>query len=139
VSAKSEGLATVSWVGSVRAGPWRARAVSLNDCPADARVVAGGIVLQYPRHKLVLPHGGGPLEKRLIRRPAFAERMELMPLGLAFGAADPKRTAALCSTGWQLDNVMLDRIPPGTYTILWMGDGLIHEVPITVEPTPAGR
>jgi hypothetical protein len=129
-------LAAVTWVGAKAGERWVARPLSVNDCVVEARVQPTGVELVYPGRRVVLPVGGGTLERRQLTRPDFADRMELRPLDLAFGAEAPERTATLCRTGWGQDQVRLERLPPGRYEVVWMGSGRTEPVPLEVEASP---
>jgi hypothetical protein len=131
------GLPAVVWIGSLHEGPWRARSLSINDCPATGAPVPGGIALSYGEHRVVLPPGGGSLEDVSIEIPSFATRAELDPLALRFlspsaGAADPIPS---CREGWAGDRLLLRRLPPGRYGVRYIGPGgRMEETSVVVRP-----
>jgi hypothetical protein len=130
---RAAGLPSIVWVGALKGAAWRARPISINDCPAKASVQPSGIEIAYGE-RLLLPHGGGSLEEVALDVPPFANRLELEPLGLAFGRADPSRPQARCREGWGEGRVLIRRVPPGNYTLVWMGGGKIEEARISVKP-----
>jgi hypothetical protein len=115
------GLPAVGWLGPREEGEWSVRALSINDCPAEARGQPAGIELVYGGPAIVLPFGGGRLEDVRLTPPSFADRLEVEPLGIAFGAPRSERRAKRCSRGWGAQGVLLERLPPGSYLLLWMG------------------
>lgn len=127
------GSAGVAWIGSLQGGRWRARGISINDCPAQVRVQPVGVEVEYAKRRVLLPHGGGPLKRVSVERPSFADRVEVQPLGLAFGAAEGGRGTVHCSAGWDEAALVLERMPPGEYTLLWMGDGRVDEAALIVD------
>ena len=127
---------SVVWIGGRGGRPWRVRGLSINDCPATGSLHTTGIEITYANKRVLLPHGGGSLERRQLTRPSFAERMELIPFGLAFGKPIPGREAKLCPSGWNNDQIRIERIPPGSYKIRWMGGDRVDEVPFDVEASP---
>jgi hypothetical protein len=128
------GLPAVVWIGALNGDSWRARSLSINDCPASAKPQAGGIALAYGEHKVVLPPGGGALEDVAVEIPPFATRAELDPLALRFlspsaGATDPSPS---CREGWAGDRLVLRRLPPGRYVVRFSGAGRTDETSIVV-------
>jgi hypothetical protein len=120
VQTSARGLTQVVWIGSVDKGPYFARPLSVNDCAARVRVTPDGLTLRYGERQVGLPHGGGSLFDVSLTRPPDAERLEIEPLHLAFGARGPGR-ALRCSTGWWGGHVVLRSLPEGTYTLRWVG------------------
>jgi len=133
------GAPSVAWIGALGGGRWRARGVSVNDCPANARVQPTGVELMYGDRRVQLPHGGGPLETIRLTPPSFATRLEVEPLGLAFGAPEQDRSAVACSAGWAQGTVVLERMPPGKYTLQWLGDGRVDSAPLVVRESVPNR
>ncbi|MBI2377618.1 MAG: serine/threonine protein kinase [Deltaproteobacteria bacterium] len=121
VSSTSNTSAKVGWIGTVRGSPWRVRPLSVNDCSASVKPGQGSIELTYPEKTLVLPEGGGALRTISFERPAFAQRLELKTLGLAFGRDDPARPGELCGRGFVKDRVVISRLPPGDFAFVWVG------------------
>jgi serine/threonine protein kinase len=121
IEATRRGLTRVSWIGALDGAPVSLRALSVNDCAAAVRVGPEGVVLTYGRHEVELPHGGGMLGDVSIERPGFATRLEVEPLGLAFGKRSATSTASQCSTGWWGGQVVLRSLPVGRYTLWWSG------------------
>jgi hypothetical protein len=122
----------VTWIGALQSAPWRERALSINDCPAQARLQPSGIEIAYGEHRLVLPQGGGLLEDQVLEPPGFANRLEIEKLGLAFGATEPGRELVQCPEGWSEGRVLIRHVPPGRYGLLWMGGGRTEQATLTV-------
>lgn len=152
VYSAAPGLTAVGWVGSIRGRPPRARALSINDCPAELRVEASGVAIRYGGEELMMTHGGSTLKDLTLEPPAFAERLELEPLGLSFGKKEEGAAMVHCRTGWWGKRVVLRRMPLGRYTLRWIGEGAsqtatllvtteandgpkAEEAPKSVEPT----
>jgi serine/threonine-protein kinase len=130
------GLPAVVWIGSLHEDAWRARSLSINDCPATAADEPSGISLAYSQHKVLLPPGGGALDDVALEIPSFATRAEIDPLGLRFlspsaGAADPSPS---CREGWAGDRLVVRRLPPGRYTVRFVGAGRTEETGVVVRP-----
>ena len=124
VQTHASSLPAVAWVGSANGSPMFARSLSVNDCRATLRVGTGDIGLRYGRDEVRLPLGGGVLVDVALERPAFADRLELEPLGLSFGAEDRARPQRHCGTGWWGRQVVLRRLPPGRYALRWSGSAM---------------
>lgn len=124
----------VTWVGSVESGPWYGRAISVNDCPAEFAVHPSGLGIRYAGPEVMLPHGGGRLLDISLSPPAFADRIEVEPLGLALGRADVDRGAKHCQVGWWGKRVVLRRLPLGKYTLSWSGGGVSQTASLHVTP-----
>ena len=135
IFSKSRRTPSVAFVGGPSGKKWRAFAASINDCSAAATVESNGLAVTYPGKKIVLPWGT-QLRALRLRRPAFAKSMSLQPLGLSWGAEGGAGAPANCQSGWTEKTVNLVRIPAGTYTVVWAGDGVTEEEIIVVgDPT----
>jgi len=130
---RRSGLAAVSFVGGGVEGGWIPRPLSINDCPAEARAQPAGIELIYGPQRIVVSYNGN-LGSVSLPRPAFAERAELEPLHLSFGAAYPDRSGVACPSGLSTGALKLDRIPPGKYIVTWLGAGRTEAHDLTVPP-----
>jgi serine/threonine protein kinase len=139
VETSARGLTQVVWIGSLDGGRYFARPLSVNDCAARVEVTHSGIRLRYARHVIDLPHGGGSLHDVSLSRPAFAQRMEIEPLGLAFGQRGdrPENEAVRCGIGWWGGHVVLRSLPEGRYTLRWIGLGKTETTSLEVGPKAA--
>jgi len=120
VRARAAALTSVSWIGKVGGGPWRARGLSVNDCRARVKNTGDGLVLSYGKYQQRLPVGGGVLYDVAIPAPAGATRLEVAPLGLVLGADAKAGAGVVCKSGWWGKQVVLRRLPPGQYTLRWV-------------------
>lgn len=136
-TSRRTGTPAVTWAGGVGSAPWRVRALSINDCPAAARAQPAGVEVDYGRHRVVLPYLG-PLLATTLAPPAFADRLEIEPLGIALGTERADRSAKRCASGWGIDGVRLERVPPGTYSLVWMGADRQKTDTLTL-PSPTAR
>ena len=132
VESESDTLASVAWFGPGEDGAWRARPISVNDCPAKVRVDGAGTGLRYGGEEIMLPAGGGVLRDVSLEPPEGARRLEVEPLGLAVGDQDPRSGAVQCKTGWWGKRVVLRRLPMGRYTLRWIGDGVSQTATLLV-------
>lgn len=132
VETDKRGVPKVLWIGSIANEPAHVRALSVNDCAAEARVEDRGVVLSYGKEELVVPYGGASLKDVSLDRPEFADRVELEPLGLAFGKKDEARPARACSVGWWGKQVVLRGLPEGAYSLRWSGPGQETSVQLVV-------
>ncbi|MBK6685440.1 MAG: serine/threonine protein kinase [Deltaproteobacteria bacterium] len=136
VYSTAPGLTAVGWVGSIRGRPHRARALSINDCPAELRVEASGVAIRYGGEELMMTHGGSTLKDLTLEPPAFADRLELEPLGLSFGKKEEGSAMVHCRTGWWGKRVVLRRLPLGRYTLRWVGEGASQTATLLVTTEP---
>ena len=67
---------------------------------------------------------GGQLRDVSLSPPDFARRLEVEPLGLAVGLKHSERPGLHCEVGWWGKRVVLRRLPPGRYTLNWLGEGV---------------
>lgn len=119
-----DGGPAVVWVTEGERG-LLARGLSVNDCPASAQIDPLGIEIRYGGGGVRLPHGGGRLTDVVLSAPSGATRLELRPLGIAFGALRAGSEATRCPTGWEPDaRVLIRRLPVGSYILDWSGPGL---------------
>lgn len=141
VYSTAPGLTAVAWAGAIRGRPPRARSLSVNDCPAQLRVEASGVAIRYGSEELMITHGGSTLKDMTLEPPAFADRLEVEPLGVSFGKKDEGSSLVHCRTGWWGKRVVLRRLPLGRYTLRWIGEGASQTATlmVTTEPTPAGE
>ena len=75
---------------------------------------------------------GSQLRDLRLRRPLFANSMSLVPLGLSWKSNNAARKSMDCQSGWTEKTVNLVRVPAGTYTVIWKGDGVTEEEIIKV-------
>ena len=111
------------------------RGLSVNDCPASAVAKESGIELTYGTTRVMLPAGGGVLERVTLSRPPFARRMELVELGLVFRRPTSEKmevSVVHCSRGWGGDAVRLENVPAGKYTVRWTGKKRVLKRRVTV-------
>ena len=131
IFSKSRRTPSVSFVGGLTGQKWRAFAASVNDCPATADIKLNGLELTYPDQKVLIEWGSQLRDLRL-RRPLFANSMSLVPLGLSWKSNNAARKSMDCQSGWTEKTVNLVRVPAGTYTVIWKGDGVTEEEIIKV-------
>lgn len=124
VTNEARGLRQVVWIGALDGGPWFARSLSVNDCGATGEATPTGVKLHYRDQTIDLPLGGGTLLDVSLERPAFATRLEIAPLGLAFGQKDDSSAALWCAAGWWGRQVVLRSLPEGRYSLTWVGPGV---------------
>ncbi|MFO0722876.1 MAG: serine/threonine-protein kinase [Myxococcota bacterium] len=130
-SSRKTGLAAISFAGGSSEGGWSARPMSVNDCPAQARPQDAALELMYGAQRVVVGYQT-ELSAVTSPRPAWAERAEVEPLHLAFGALMPDRSGVLCPSGLDAKELRLTRIPPGKYTLTWLGAGRSEARDLTV-------
>ncbi len=141
VETDKRGVPKVLWIGSIANEPANVRALSVNDCAAEARLEDRGVVLAYATHELVVPYGGVTIKDVTLDRPEFADRLEIEPLGLSFGKKDETRPASACSVGWWGKNVVLRSLPEGNYTLRWSGSEREEsaQLAVTADEVTGGR
>ncbi len=115
-----EGGPAVVWVDPDGA----ARGLSINDCPARARVEARGVTVRYGARSSLVPYGVFVRPALSVPVPAGATGVVLEPLALGFGTLDRPRSGLVqCPTGFEGGQLTLQRIPVGQYRLAWSGPG----------------
>lgn len=120
VKARAPALTSIGWIGKGPGGAWGARGLSVNDCKARVRTQGAKLVLRYGGEGVRLPAGGGLLFDVALSVPPGAERLEVSPLGIALGK-EAGGAAVHCRSGWWGKQVVLRRLPPGSYDLRWTG------------------
>lgn len=117
------GTVFFTFVGRIDGGPVQVEPLTINDCPAEVEFQAQGITLRYGHTEVVLSRAALLLLEARVTVPRFADRVELQPLSLSFGRAQPDRETVHCGRGLGGGELRLERVPAGRYELLFMGEG----------------
>lgn len=123
VRSPEPGTVFLSFIGRVDGGPVRIEPLTVNDCPAEAAVEPDGISVRYGAARVVVSLRSATLFDARVPVPRFAERVELSPLGLAFGAPSGSASLAACGRGLGAGELRLERVPAGHYQLIFSGRG----------------
>ena len=117
------GTVHASFVGRLDGGPLQIEGLSINDCPAEFEATKDGVRLRYGTSPVSLSLRPLELHSARFSIPRFADRVELWPLGLAFGRSEAGSTAVHCESGFGGTELRLERVPAGDYELVFTGEG----------------